>query len=79
LHHVQYESLVKDPESVIRGMFEFLQLPFEAACLEPQNNPRAIRTASSEQVRQPVYDSALDAWKKYEAHLEPLRLALPVI
>ena len=78
VHRVQYESLVKDPEPVIRGILEFLQLPFEVACLEPQNNPRAIRTASSEQVRQPLYDSALDAWKKYETHLEPLRLALPV-
>jgi len=77
VHHVSYEELVGEPETIIRGMLDFLALPFEAACLQPEKNPRAVRTASSEQVRQPVYDGALDFWKRYEAWLEPLRAALP--
>jgi hypothetical protein len=73
---VQYEQLVEQPEEVIRGMLNYLELGFEDACLFPERNRRAVRTASSEQVRQPIYDDAVDYWKRFEAQLEPLRQAL---
>ena len=48
----------------------------EAACLSPHENDRAVRTASSEQVRQPIYSSAVEQWRNYEAWLQPLKSAL---
>ena len=51
-------------------------MPFEAACLRFYENDRAVRTASSEQVRQPIFRDSLDQWKKYEPWLEPLKAAL---
>jgi hypothetical protein len=57
-------------------MLEFCGLPFEAACLEFHRTERSVRTPSSEQVRQPIYRSGLDAWQHYERWLEPLKRAL---
>jgi hypothetical protein len=51
-------------------------LPFETACLEFHANTRAVRTASSEQVRQPIYSSAVEHWRNYEHWLQPLKTAL---
>jgi len=69
---VQYEDLVADTESQVRRLLEFCELPWEEACLAFHENPRAVRTASSEQVRQPVYATALHRWRIYEPHLDPL-------
>jgi tetratricopeptide (TPR) repeat protein len=73
---VRYERVVKDPEGEIRRLLAYCGLPYEAACLEFYTNERAVRTASSEQVRQPIYLSGLDHWRQFEPWLGPLRAAL---
>lgn len=76
LHDVSYEALVSDPASHIRQMLAFCELKFEQACLTPHLTERYVNTASRDQVRQPIYQSAIDSWEKYSSHLEPLRQAL---
>ncbi len=73
---VQHESVVEDLEGNVRRMLDFLELPFEAACLEFYRTERSVRTASSEQVRQPIYKEGLDQWRHFEPWLGPLRNAL---
>jgi tetratricopeptide (TPR) repeat protein len=73
---VQYEEVVADAESAIRRLLAHCGLPFDAACLAFHQTQRAVRTASAEQVRQPIYTSSIGYWRHFEAHLEPLRLAL---
>ena len=70
--HVQYEDTVMDLESQVRRILEFLELPWEDACLNYHETDRAVRTASSEQVRQPIYTGAINHWRKYEQHLDEL-------
>jgi tetratricopeptide (TPR) repeat protein len=74
--HLQYEALVRDPETNIRRLLEHCGLPFEAACLAFHETRRPVRTASAEQVRQPLYTSAVGHWRHFESELEPLRRAL---
>jgi tetratricopeptide (TPR) repeat protein len=74
--HLQYEHLVRDPESNIRRLLMHCGLKFEPACLSFHETKRPVRTASSEQVRQPLYASGVGHWKHFEAQLEPLRRAL---
>jgi len=69
---VQYEDVVADLEGQARRLLEFCGLPFEEACLRYWETGRAIRTASSEQVRQPIYDSSVNFWRNYERELAPL-------
>jgi tetratricopeptide (TPR) repeat protein len=77
---VRYERVVKDPGAEIRRMLAYCDLPFEPACLEFYTNERAVRTASSEQVRQPIYAGAVDHWRNFEPWLGPLRAALgPIV
>ena len=66
---VHYEDTVLDLEGQVRRILEHCGLPFEEACLRYHENPRTVRTASSEQVRQPIYTEALGAWRRYEKHL----------
>ncbi|WP_309753419.1 sulfotransferase [Novosphingobium sp.] len=73
---VNYEDVVADLESQVRRMLDFLGLPFEAACLNFHETERAVRTASSEQVRQPLFKSGVDQWENYSDHLDPLRAVL---
>ncbi|MEO1553607.1 MAG: sulfotransferase, partial [Pseudomonadota bacterium] len=73
---VQYETLVRDPEAGIRRILEHIGVPFEQACLDFHLTDRAVRTASSEQVRQPINTKGIGAWRKVERHLEPLKTAL---
>jgi tetratricopeptide (TPR) repeat protein len=73
---VQHEDLVDDLEGNVRRLLDYCELPFEAACIEFHKTERSVRTASSEQVRQPLYREGLDQWRHYEPWLEPLRLAL---
>ena len=73
---VKHEDVVDDLEGQVRRMLEFCGLEFEPACLEYHRTERSIRTPSSEQVRQPIYRDALDAWKPYEPWLAPLKEAL---
>jgi hypothetical protein len=73
---VQHEDLVDDLEGNVRRILEFCGLTFEPACLDFHNTARSVRTASSEQVRQPLYRDGLEQWKHFEAWLGPLADAL---
>jgi tetratricopeptide (TPR) repeat protein len=80
VHRVNYEELVSDPDTGIRRLLDYCSLPFEQACLSHHSNPRPVRTASSEQVRQPIYTEGLEHWKHYELWLGPMKDALgPVL
>jgi Sulfotransferase family len=74
--HLGYEDLVRDPEANIRRLLRHCGLDFEPACLSFHETKRPVRTASAEQVRQPLYSSGVGYWKHFEAQLEPLRRAL---
>jgi tetratricopeptide (TPR) repeat protein len=74
--HVQYEELVREPEAHIRRLLEHCGLAFEPACLRFHETRRAVRTASAEQVRQPLYTTGMGYWRHFEKELEPLRRAL---
>ena len=74
--HVQYEALVREPEAQIRRLLGHCGLAFEAACLRFHETRRSVRTASAEQVRQPIYTSGVGHWRNFEKELEPLRRAL---
>ena len=73
---VQHEDVVADLDAAVRKLLEFCELEFEPACLEFHKTERSIRTASSEQVRQPIYKEGLDQWRNFEPWLGPLRDAL---
>lgn len=80
VHRVIYEQMVDDPETEVRALLNYLELPFEESCLKFYENERAVRTASSEQVRQPMYRDAIDHWRNYEQWLSPLKDTLgPVL
>jgi tetratricopeptide (TPR) repeat protein len=76
VHRVNYEDLVADTEREVRRLLDYCGLPFEDACLRFFENDRPVRTASSEQVRQPIYGSGVDHWRNYEPWLDPLKAAL---
>lgn len=69
---VQYEALVSDQEVQTRRLLEFCELPWEDECLRFYETDRAIRTASSEQVREPLHNKSIAYWKNFEQHLQPL-------
>ncbi|HEX7759034.1 MAG TPA: sulfotransferase, partial [Caulobacteraceae bacterium] len=80
VHRVIYEDLVADTEGEVRRLLAYLDLPFDPACLRFFDNPRAVATPSSEQVRRPISTQALDHWRAFEPWLEPLKAALgPVL
>jgi tetratricopeptide (TPR) repeat protein len=80
VHRVHYETLVENTESEVRALLDYCGLPFEERCLRFYENGRAVRTASSEQVRRPIFRDGLEQWRHYERWLEPLKAALgPVI
>lgn len=76
VHRVLYERLVADTETEVRRALAYCGLPFEPACLEFYATERPVRTASSEQVRQPIFREGLDQWRHYEPWLDPLKQAL---
>ena len=69
---VHYEDVVADLEGQVRRILDYCELDFEASCLRFHETSRAVKTASSEQVRKPIYTSAVHTWRHYEAHLGPL-------
>lgn len=73
---VEHEKVVADLEGQVRRMLSYCGLEFEEACLKFYKTERNVRTPSSEQVRQPIYASALEQWRHYEQWLEPLKQAL---
>ncbi|HEX7783563.1 MAG TPA: sulfotransferase [Sphingobium sp.] len=76
VHRVIHERLVDDPEGEVRRLLDHVGLPFDPACLRFHENDRAVRTASSEQVRRPINRDGMDRWRPYDAWLDPLRDAL---
>jgi tetratricopeptide (TPR) repeat protein len=76
VHRVIYEDLVEDTEGEVRRLLDHCGLAFEPACLLFHENERAVRTASSEQVRRPIFREGLDHWRNYETWLGPLKEAL---
>jgi tetratricopeptide (TPR) repeat protein len=73
---VRYEDVVHDMEGQTRRMLEFLGLPWDERCLRYYESGRRVRTASTDQVRRPIYTSSIGRWKLYEKHLGPLIAAL---
>jgi tetratricopeptide (TPR) repeat protein len=73
---VDYEDVVDDLEAQVRRMLDYLDLPFDPACIEFHRTQRSVRTASSEQVRQPIYSSGVEQWRHYSPWLDELRTAL---
>jgi predicted Zn-dependent protease len=80
IHRVFHERMVEDTETEVRRVLDFLGLPFEAGCLRFFENERPVRTASSEQVRQPIYRDGIEQWRRYDPWLGALKSALgPVL
>ncbi|MDY7099189.1 MAG: sulfotransferase, partial [Pseudomonadota bacterium] len=73
---VQHEDVLDDQEGQTRRMLDFLGLPFQEACLQFHKTDRAVRTASSEQVREPINRKGQGAWKPFEPWLDDLKTAL---
>lgn len=69
---VRYEDVVADQQAATRRLLDYCGLPWEEACLRFYATDRAVRTASSEQVRQPIYNSSVNHWQHFRAHLAPL-------
>ena len=69
---VQYEEVVADLDTQVSRILEYCGLPFEERCLRFHETERAVKTASSEQVRQPIYSSSVNLWQRYEPHIEEL-------
>jgi hypothetical protein len=76
IHRVVHERLIEDPETSLIALLDYLGLPFEEACLTFHSNRRAVRTASSEQVRRPINRDGVGQWIPYEQWLDPLKDAL---
>jgi hypothetical protein len=76
VHRVFYENMVSDTEHEVRRLLDYCGLQFEPQVLEFYRTERAVRTPSSEQVRQPIYRAATEEWRAYESHLQPLKEAL---
>jgi hypothetical protein len=68
--------MIDDTETEVRRLLEYCHLPFDDRCLRFYENERAVRTASSEQVRQPIFREGVDHWRHYEPWLDPLKEAL---
>ena len=65
--------MVENTEAEVRTLLDALDLPFDPACLRFHETDRAVRTASSEQVRRPIYRDGLDQWRRFDRFLGPLR------
>jgi tetratricopeptide (TPR) repeat protein len=76
IHRVSYEAMVDDTEAEVRRLLDYCGLPFEAECLEFHRNARPVRTASSEQVRRPIFRDGIDQWRHFERWLAPLQRVL---
>ncbi len=73
---VDYEAVVDDLEGEVKRLLDYLQLPFEPECISYYQTHRSVRTASAQQVRQPIYRSGVEQWKQFETWLGPLKAAL---
>jgi hypothetical protein len=73
---LRYEELVTDNEVQARRLIDFCGLEWDDACLDFHKTKRSVRTASLTQVRQPIYTTSVERWRRYEKHLQPLIDAL---
>jgi hypothetical protein len=73
VHRVYHEALVADLESEVRRLLAACGLPFEEACLRFHETRRVVQTASSEQVRRPIFSEGLEQWRHFEPWLGPLK------
>lgn len=78
LLEVDYEEIIADQEGMSRRIIEHVGLEWSDSCLEFYKQRRTVRTASVDQVRRPIYNSSVGAWRNYESHLAPLKAALGV-
>ena len=69
IYTAQYEHIISNPETEIKNLLKYCNVDFEDSCLEFYKSNRPVKTASSEQVRQPIYKSGLDYWKNYSDNL----------
>ncbi len=76
VHRVYYEGMIEDTEGEVRRLLDYCGLPYEDRCLRFYENDRPVRTASSEQVRQPIFREGMDQWRHFEPWLGPLKQAL---
>ena len=76
---VQHEDLINNQEGVTRDLIDFCEVDFESSTLEFYKTKRAVKTASSEQVRQPINTKGVNQWKNYESHLKDLKFHLESI
>jgi predicted Zn-dependent protease len=76
VHRVIYERLIEDTDNEIRRLLEHCGLPFEEGCLKFYENDRAVRTASANQVRRPIFREGVEHWRNFERWLDPLKSAL---
>jgi hypothetical protein len=70
---VEYESLIENPEAETRRLLQYCELPWQDQCLDFHRSKATVTTASSVQVRQPIYKSSLQRWKYFEAGLQPAK------
>ena len=76
VHRVFYEAMVDDTDAQVRALLAACGLAFEPGCLSFHETDRAVRTASSEQVRQPIFRDGTEAWKPFDPWLDPLKQSL---
>jgi hypothetical protein len=76
LIEIDYETLITDREQVTRRMIDFCGLEWHSACLYSESNPRAVKTASMWQARQPIYKTSVERWRRYEPWLSEFRQLL---
>ena len=76
IYDMSYEDLTTNQEEETRKLLQYCELDWDENCLSFHKNKRAVKTASSIQVREKMYQGSSEAWKKYEAHLKPLIKAL---
>jgi len=73
IYHLSYENLINDKEKEVKKLLDFCELNWDENCLNPQNNKKAVATASLAQVRSPIYKSSIEKWKNFEFGLNELR------
>ena len=72
MYEVQYEEMVNNQEKISKEIINFIGLEWDQQCMEFHKNTRPVRTASSDQVRRPMYKSSINRWEKYKDYLGPL-------
>jgi hypothetical protein len=72
IYEIEYENLINNNETEIKNLIDYCDLEWNEKCLNFYQNKNVVKTLSTNQVRQPIYNTSLNSWKKYEKYLEPL-------